>query len=358
MKLLVTFYVPSGGIETLNRLRSRALRKVGIDCHVLYTQKGAGLQNKSNIPTYIASSDTDLRSIIQGHQFDAILVSSDYLMLERLRRLGYAGTIIYEAQGLGAPELAEETAAAAAPFIQQYAQGIHLPTTSHLIQLFEKYCPHSPKFIFKNLVDYDKFHYRKSLKTPAQPIISWIGRLEQNKNWKDFIDICHLLVQHQPKLHIWMFIDPNLSQDKELESLINKVGTLNLRNKLTLHNNVAHAHMMDYLSMTGDSGGFLMSTSILEGFGYSIAEAMSCRCPVISSDSDGVRVFIQHNVTGKFYPHHDIQYACTEGLELLNNKKLRHDIRDRAVQHIKQNFQPAVYAHHFSNMLSASKVNK
>lgn len=355
MKLLLTFYIPSGGVETLNRLRSRALRQVGIECHVLYAQKGAGLQNKSNIPTYIASSDTDIRHIIHAQQFDAILVSSDYLMLERIRRLGYKGSLLYEAQGLGAHELAEETAAAAAPFIQQYAQGIHLPTTAHLIQLFEKYCPHTPKYIFTNLVDYDKFHYRKSLKTPAHPIISWIGRLESNKNWKDFIDVCHLLVQQHPKLRIWMFIDPNLSQEKEHKRLIYKIGTLNLRDRFTLHNNVPHAHMMDYLSMTGDSGGFLMSTSILEGFGYSIAEAMSCRCPVVSSDSDGVRVFIQHNVTGKFYPHHNLQQACIEGLELLHNKNLRNTIRDQAVQHIKQNFQPAVYAHHFSHMLNQAK---
>lgn len=342
----------------MNRLRSRALRQQGIECHVLYTQKGAGIQNRSNLPTYIASSDHDIRTIIQGQQYDAILVSSDYQMLERLRRLGFTGTLLYEAQGLGTQELAEKTAAEAAPFIQQYAQGIHLPTTSHLIQLFEKCCPHTPKYIFKNLVDYDRFHYRKPLKTPAQPIISWIGRLEPNKNWADFIDICHLLIQQHPKMRIWMFIDPHLSQDKEHKRLINKTRALNLRDKLILHHNIPHAHMMDYLSMTGDSGGFLMSTSILEGFGYSIAEAMSCRCPVISTDSDGVRVFIQHNVTGKYYPHHDIQRACQEGLELLDNKKLRNEIRTQAAQHIKEHFQPAVYAQHFSHMLNQSKVNK
>ncbi|MGZ9585241.1 glycosyltransferase family 4 protein [Paenibacillus marinisediminis] len=357
MKMLFTFYVPSGGIDTLNRLRGRALQQIGVYSHLLYTQTGSGLQNSTNLPTYVTSSDHEIQSLLQKHNFEAILVSSDFIMLERLRRLGYHGPLIYEAQGLGAPDHAEHVASQAAPYIQQYAQGIHLPATAHLIRLFEKYCPAIPRYVFSNVVDYDHFHYQKRLSTPRHPIISWIGRLEPNKNWDHFLDISHQLILRNPRIRLWMFLDNNLSQENDYKRFSFKVGKLDLKEKLTIFNNIPHARMMDYLSKTGDSGGFLMSTSILEGFGYSIAEALSCRCPVLCSDSDGVKVFIQHNVTGKFYTHNNIQQAIQEGVDLLNNASLRDRIRKQGVQHMKQNFQPKVYAQHFSHMLNVIKQN-
>ena len=355
MKVLFTFYVPSGGIETLNRLRGHALRLVGMKIHLLYAQYGAGLQNKSNIPTFVASSDMDIQTLLGDHKYDAIMVSSDFVMLERLRRFGYSEPIIYEAQGLGAPEQAEQAASLAAPYIQRYAQGIHLPPTAHLIHLFKRLCPQVPQYVFSNVVDYERFHYTKNANIPAGPVICWVGRLERNKNWKAFIDIGHRLIQHNPRIQLWMFLDKNLSQEQEYKRFAHRVGSLKLEPHLTVYNNIPHDKMKHYLSITGDSGGFLLSTSILEGFGYSVAEALSCRCPVLCTDSDGVKVFITHNITGKFYTHDNLDQAVQEGLELMSNSALRLLIRKNGEAHMKKHFQPSVYAQHFSHMLNQVK---
>lgn len=40
MKVLFTFFNPSGGMETLNRVRCAALTARGIECHMLYTHNG------------------------------------------------------------------------------------------------------------------------------------------------------------------------------------------------------------------------------------------------------------------------------------------------------------------------------
>lgn len=39
MNILFVYYVSSGGVETLNRQRSSALKKKNIKCHFLYYQK-------------------------------------------------------------------------------------------------------------------------------------------------------------------------------------------------------------------------------------------------------------------------------------------------------------------------------
>ncbi len=110
--------------------------------------------------------------------------------------------------------------------------------------------------------------------------------------------------------------------------------------------------MPHYYSVIGESGGFfLLSSSVLEGFGYAVAEALSCRCPVLSTDSDGVRAFINHNSTGKFYPLGNIGQAVQEGLELMKNGPLRESIRMRGRSHIESLFSSDTYAAHFIGML-------
>ncbi|MFP3415838.1 glycosyltransferase, partial [Bacillus sp. SIMBA_074] len=100
---------------------------------------------------------------------------------------------------------------------------------------------------------------------------------------------------------------------------------------LKMYVNQPHNKMAEYFSIIGDSGGFLCSTSKVEGFGYAVLEAMVCRCPVLSTDSDGVRSFIRHNQTGKFFDQGNIDQAELEGNELLSNIPLREDIRRKAV---------------------------
>ncbi|ECH9276421.1 glycosyltransferase family 1 protein, partial [Salmonella enterica subsp. enterica] len=59
MKVLFTFYVPSGGVETLNRLRCNVLKSHGIEGHIMYLRPGSGLVNTQleNIPVMVEPGD-------------------------------------------------------------------------------------------------------------------------------------------------------------------------------------------------------------------------------------------------------------------------------------------------------------
>lgn len=92
IKVLFTFYIPSGGVETLNRQRCKVLMQDGIECHLLYYQQGTGMQNlNGDIPVFMTSSEEEIRMLVITNRYDAIIVSSDYPMLPRLRMLGYQG---------------------------------------------------------------------------------------------------------------------------------------------------------------------------------------------------------------------------------------------------------------------------
>ncbi|USB32468.1 glycosyltransferase [Paenibacillus sp. YPG26] len=356
MKILFAFYVPSGGVETLNRLRCETLRQYGVEGHLLYTSPGSGLQNISNTPTYVTNYDEDISQILEAQKFDAIVVTSDYLMTQRLRRLHFPGPIIFEAQGFGTMEQAHRLVQDASSYLQSYCQAVLLPPTSHLIELFNQVCPWLRQFIMLNMVDTSVFHPHE-VGAPPRPILGWVGRLEKNKNWTEYLTIGHRLSQLIPDLELHMLTDETLAAPEEQHRFKKWVANWNLTHRLQTVSNVPHSQMPIQYSRVAASGGFLLSTSMVEGFGYAVAEAIACGCPVVSTDSDGVRLFIKHNQTGKFYSLGNIDQAVNEGLDVMRNLPLRQYIREQGIRLITESFAPAKYAEAFIHMMNSLDVS-
>ncbi|MFC4810899.1 glycosyltransferase family 4 protein [Paenibacillus sp. GCM10023250] len=360
MRLLFTYFIPSGGIETLNRLRYHALGGAGIEVHALYLWNGAGTQNMAGIPHFVTNNDFEIQEVLRSGSYDAVVVICDHLMLQRLRGLGYGGPLIYEAQGLGTREQAEGTLAFASSFIRTYAQGVISPPTSHLMDIFQRYLGDFPRFYVQNMIDTWQFSHRPApwLNPDGAPIVGWIGRLEANKNWPLFLRIAAKLAEVKPNLRLWVFEDATLSEPGERDRFTALVRGLRLEPRLVMRSNIPHSHMPHYLSAIGDSGGLLLSTSYAEGFGYAVAEAMSCLCPVLSTDSDGVRCFIDHNRTGKFFRRGAVDEAVAEARSLMDDRVLAERIRGEAQQHVRQHFSLARYAADIVNVLSTLGIRR
>lgn len=355
MKVLFTFYVPSGGVETLNKLRCESLQREGIECHVLYLMPGSSSQNQTNFPVYIASKDEEIRTLLETELYDAIIVTSDYLLLERLRLLEYSGILIYESQGMGKRSDAENMVIEAVPYLRSYCNAVLIPPTDHLLELFVSICPWMHRYVIPNIVDVHSFRFIAA-EPPHDPVIAWVGRLESNKNWSEYLKIAQQVRLSKPDLHLWMFHDPILASEEQKQLFNEELHALGLNDRLVVFTNIPNHIMPLYYSSIASSGGFLLSTSITEGFGYAVAEAICCTCPVLSTDSDGVRSFIVHNYSGKFYPLGNVEAAVNEGLELMNNLELRTSIRNQGRIHMILRFGSERYAQSFREMLNSFSI--
>ncbi|MBJ6363806.1 glycosyltransferase family 4 protein [Paenibacillus sp. GCM10012307] len=356
MRLLFTYYVPSGGVETLNRTRCIALMKAGIETHLLYLQEGAGKQNIADIPLFISNLDHEISSLIQTYPYDAIICTSDYLMLPRLRSMGHTGHIIFEAQGFGMISQARELMGEAAPFIRSYANAAMCTPTPHLMQLYHEFLSGFPQFFIQNAVDTETFSSQRpdnQLEPAHGPVLAWVGRLEKNKNWLLYIETAVELIKSVPNLQLWMFEDANLFEPQERAYFDRLVSYYQLAGRLTVRSNIPHHQMPLYFSAIDQSGGLLFSTSHVEGFGYAVAEAMSCSCPVLATTSDGVQFFIKHNRTGKLIMEHNPSLAAMEALELITASELRDQIKSEGRQHIREHFSPHRYVTDVFNILRA-----
>jgi L-malate glycosyltransferase len=237
VKILFTFFIPSGGVETLNRMRCRVLKHHGVEAHLLYNQEGTGLKNISDIPVFITSSDQELKHILDTQRYDAAIVTSDFLMTARLRNAGFIGPILYEGQGFGMWKDAYLTVMEAEPFIRRHTTGILMPPTAHLAELFDLLCPGVPRFVFPNMIDLDRFSPRQ-VPPPPEPIIGWIGRLEPNKNWSEFLHICHQILPYKPNMSIRMYTDETLASPEQRNAFGQLVQELKLNAHLHTLNSV------------------------------------------------------------------------------------------------------------------------
>jgi glycosyltransferase involved in cell wall biosynthesis len=206
MKLLFTFYLPSGGVETLNHIRCKAFQQAGVTCHLLYSNYADGNKNIKEFTSFITHQDDEIRDIIQNEAYDSIIVASDNYLLEKLRNLGYKGTIIYEVQGFGNWEESQINIQTVAPYVITHSNAVLLPNTSHLVALFKSHTPSVKLFSFNNPLDTSNFRYISYPIKPF-PIIGWVGRIEPNKNWSDFLEIGCRMIDLNRHLYLWMFGD-------------------------------------------------------------------------------------------------------------------------------------------------------
>lgn len=350
MKVLFTFYNPSGGMQTLNRVRCHALSLRGMECQLLYTHYGKGQQNIRNIQTHITVTDDEIRDLLAREAFDLIVVCTDIYLAEKIRGFGYNGPLVFEVQGLGTLNEAEQVIDNFSERIHRLIDALLYPETVHLQTLLKSRFPSIPQYCFDDPVDCVNFEY-SDYPAKQYPIIGWVGRIQANKNWREFLQIGQRLLAIHPELYLWMFQDDTLFEPEQKESFDQFVAQTGISSRLISYSNIPHEQMADYMSMIGDSGGLLLSTSILEGFGYAVAEAMLCRCPVLTTDSDGIRRLVIHNKTGKIYKRGHLNEAVNAALSLMHDPCLRAEIRGNAESHIRTNLSSELYADRFLQMV-------
>jgi len=361
VNVLFVFIVPSGGVDTLNRLRYRALGAAGIRSHFLYFRPGSGSSGYApNVPVFYASTPPEIRHILDHHPFDCVVVTSFFLQLALFRQIGYDKPLLFEIQGFGPPDHARTNLTSARPYIDAFANAILYPSTPYIGDLLEELLPLKRKFAFANPFDPGMYDRRLFAHPPSKPLdyppLVWIGRLEDNKNWRDFLRIGAEVVRRFPQVRLWMFSDPDLAEPGENEQLAQWTAALGLTYYIIHHGNVANALMPYYYDLIASSGGVVCMTSKAEGAPYVALEALSAGCPVVTSNSDGVASAILADRTGLYYRHGDIEGARDQIVRLLTDKKLRKSLVDEGQQHVRREFSMEKYASRFSDMLRSVGV--
>ena len=169
-----------------------------------------------------------------------------------------------------------------------------------------------------------------------------VGRLEyKNKGQDLLLYACSNLIKKGIKLHV-DFIGNGTSANF-LKQLSNELGISHFVSFLGFQTQeyLCH-HLCDY--------DLFVQPSRYEGFGLTVAEAMSAKAPVIVSSGQGPAEVTENERFGWVFDNGEIQSLSSTILDVIMNYDYAHDKAEKAYQHVLRNYDVSVTALSYLNM--------
>jgi glycosyltransferase involved in cell wall biosynthesis len=142
---------------------------------------------------------------------------------------------------------------------------------------------------------------------PPRQVVAWIGRLDEHKNWKGFLDVASRVTR--PAAVEWWIVGDN--PDPGVTNALRQHATaLNLLARLRWLRKVPHERMPLLLDMVRESGGVTITTSLGESFGLTVIEAMARGCTVVVPASEPFADYVTHSETGLCYDAGSVDNAA------------------------------------------------
>ena len=163
----------------------------------------------------------------------------------------------------------------------------------------------------KNFLDVDY--------NPEKSTVLFLGSISDRKN--PLLILRSLNNLRKDTVFYLTLIGPHINKEY-LNMLDQYITNNNLDEFVTIKKEIEQAEVIDFLS----SSSLLILPSKSEGLGRVILEAQAVGCPVLVSDSGGMKDFIEDTKTGFIFKNNDV-IDLSEKIELiLNDKQLMKDV--------------------------------
>lgn len=174
----------------------------------------------------------------------------------------------------------------------------------------------------------------------AHPIVAWVGRMDDLKNWRGFLALGKELVDLGFEGELWLAGKP---VEREVAGEMQRVsGESGLLPRLRWFREVPHERLPTWLDAVRDSGGVVVSTSRGESFGMTVAEAMARRCAVAVPAMGPFPEFVETESTGLLFDPSDAGDAARQVMRLLANRTLRERLGGTARASVARRFSPQI----------------
>ena len=171
---------------------------------------------------------------------------------------------------------------------------------------------------------------KKELGIKDQKVLVTNARLSPEKGLQHLIKAIKIL----EKENIILLIIGRSWEDEEkkLKYLVKK---LNLENKIKFLGTFPFKEIPHYYNISDVN----LLVSLKEGLGFTSAESLACKKPIIGSNTGGIPDIVIHNKTGLLVEPGNSQQIADAIILLLKNKKLRDKLVKQGYSHIKENFE-------------------
>jgi len=168
-----------------------------------------------------------------------------------------------------------------------------------------------------NFITSNRNEIRKKTRLTGQPVLLWVGRLNENKDPLTVLTGFSKLLSDFSEANLYMIFSENDLQEK-IESFIKQNSIL--EDKVKLIGFVNHSEMQEYYN----SADYFVLGSQYEGSGFSLVEAMSCGTVPIVTDIPSFRMMTGYGKIGALWKCKDAD-SFYEKAKLLINQPIEHE---------------------------------
>jgi glycosyltransferase involved in cell wall biosynthesis len=162
---------------------------------------------------------------------------------------------------------------------------------------------------------------------PGSPTVGNIGALVPHKGQRYLVDAAPAVVRALPDTHFLIFGEGELRP-----ALTRQIKHLGLEHRVSLA-----GFRADILPLLKGLDLFVMS-SITEGLGTSILDAMAAGKAVVGTTAGGIPEAVEHGVTGLLVPPHNADALAGAILTLLKDEALRRRMGEAGLERVRGRF--------------------
>jgi glycosyltransferase involved in cell wall biosynthesis len=159
------------------------------------------------------------------------------------------------------------------------------------------------------------------------PVVGNIGALVPHKGQRYLVEAAHLVVQHSPDTRFVILGEGELRDHLERQ----------------VHEHRLEKHVLlpgfraDVLGCLKSFDIFVMS-SVTEGLGTSILDAMACAKPVVATTAGGIPEIVDEGVTGHLVPPRDPHGLAEAMTRQLGDEGLRRKMGEAGLARVRERF--------------------
>lgn len=173
-----------------------------------------------------------------------------------------------------------------------------------------------------------------------RPVLGWIGRLDEHKNWRRLLEVARNLPRDGSRPEIWMVgrpVDPGGG-----EMLHRRAREAGLLGRLRWLPGVSRRVIVRFLDQIRATDGVLLVTSEAESFGMTVAEGMARGCAVVVPERGPFDEFVEHDATGCLYRPGDAASAARVVAGLLADSRRAARLGRAARESVLRRYAPRV----------------
>jgi glycosyltransferase involved in cell wall biosynthesis len=172
---------------------------------------------------------------------------------------------------------------------------------------------------------------------PARPIFLWVGRLDEAKNWYDFLAIAREIKHPSVPAEFWMIAGQD-APESVVAQMLSEAAAMGLLDDLRWMQQVDYTALPRIYSLVADSKGAHIITSADEAFGLTAIEAMAGRCPVIFPTTGAMPEIMTGALAEAASPFGNVLQAAALAQRIVADDVWRNRLQEAGAQRVAERY--------------------